>query len=499
MSQNNCVLAIDQGTTSTRAIVFDENAKVITSAQQEFPQIYPSDGWVEHDPEAIWNTTVDVCRRAFDIAEGQGLKIASIGITNQRETSIVWDRSTGKPIYNAIVWQDRRTSAVCADLKKDGVEDMLRERTGLLLDPYFSATKVAWILDHVDGAREKAERGELAFGTVDSYLIWKLTGGKVHATDPTNACRTNLYNIHDGAWDPELLKVFRVPEAVLPKVLDCDAHFGDTDAALLGRAVPIRGVAGDQQAASIGQCCFEPGSIKSTYGTGCFVLMNTGSEAIASKNRLLTTIAYQLDGVPTYAIEGSIFVAGAAVQWLRDGIGIISSASECEKLASGLAGNSGIYLVPAFTGLGVPYWEPDVRGAIFGLTRATGPAELVRATLESVCYLTSDLFAAMAQDGIKPSTLRVDGGMVANDWLLQFLASVLDMSVCRPAVMETTALGAAYLAGRHAGIYGNFDEFTAQWRRAAQFEPDMSATKREELLRGWHDAVDRVTAPTTPR
>jgi glycerol kinase len=499
MSQNNCVLAIDQGTTSTRAIVFDGNAKIITTAQQEFPQIYPSEGWVEHDPEAIWNSTVEVCRRAFDIAEGQGLKIASIGITNQRETSVVWDRSTGKPIYNAIVWQDRRTSAVCADLKKDGVEDMLRERTGLLLDPYFSATKVAWILDHVDGAREKAERGELAFGTIDCFLIWKLTGGKVHATDPTNACRTNLYNIHGGTWDPELLKVFRVPEAVLPKVLDCDAHFGDTDTALLGRAVPITGVAGDQQAASIGQCCFEPGSIKSTYGTGCFVLMNTGSEPIASKNRLLTTIAYQLDGVPTYAIEGSIFVAGAAVQWLRDGIGIISSASECEKLASGLASNSGIYLVPAFTGLGVPYWEPDVRGAIFGLTRATGPAELVRATLESVCYLTSDLFAAMAQDGIKPSTLRVDGGMVANDWLLQFLASVLDMTVCRPAVMETTALGAAYLAGRHAGIYGNFEEFTAQWRRAAQFEPDMSATEREELLRGWHDAVGRVTAPTTVR
>ena len=499
MSQNNCVLAIDQGTTSTRAIVFDGNAKIITTAQQEFPQIYPSEGWVEHDPEAIWHSTVEVCRRAFDIAEGQGLKIACIGITNQRETSVVWDRSTGKPIYNAIVWQDRRTSAVCADLKKDGVEDMLRERTGLLLDPYFSATKVAWILDHVDGAREKAERGELAFGTIDCFLIWKLTGGKVHATDPTNACRTNLYNIHGGTWDPELLKVFRVPEAVLPKVLDCDAHFGDTDTALLGRAVPITGVAGDQQAASIGQCCFEPGSIKSTYGTGCFVLMNTGSEPIASKNRLLTTIAYQLDGVPTYAIEGSIFVAGAAVQWLRDGIGIISSASECEKLASGLASNSGIYLVPAFTGLGVPYWEPDVRGAIFGLTRATGPAELVRATLESVCYLTSDLFAAMAQDGIKPSTLRVDGGMVANDWLLQFLAGVLDMTVCRPAVMETTALGAAYLAGRHAGIYGNFEEFTAQWRRAAQFEPDMSATEREKLLRGWHDAVGRVTAPTTVR
>lgn len=495
MSDRECVLAIDQGTTSTRAIVFDKNANIVTTAQQEFPQIYPADGWVEHDPDAIWNSTLEVSRRAFDIAEGQGLNIVGIGITNQRETSVVWEKATGKAIYNAIVWQDRRTADVCSVLKGDGLEAEIQARSGLLLDPYFSATKVAWILDNVAGARHKAEAGELAFGTIDSFLMWKLTGGKVHATDATNACRTNLYNIHKGEWDSELLKLFKVPPAMLPQVLDCAAHFGDTESDLFGRAIPILGVAGDQQAASIGQCCFEPGSIKSTYGTGCFVLMNTGSEPFASKNRLLTTVAYQLDGVPTYAIEGSIFVAGAAVQWLRDGLGIISSAGECEKLASGLEGNSGTYVVPAFTGLGVPYWEPNVRGAIFGLTRATGPAEVVRATLESVCYLTSDLFAAMAQDGIRPATLRVDGGMVANDWLLQFLADVLDMSVCRPAIMETTALGAAYLAGRQIGLYGDFEQFSTQWRRAAQFEPHINADQRAQLLSGWHDAVRRVTAP----
>lgn len=438
---------------------------------------------------------IEVTRRAFDVAEGQGLTIAGIGITNQRETTVVWEKATGKPVYNAIVWQDRRTSKDCAELNAQGLEAEIQARAGLLIDPYFSASKVAWILDNIAGARQKAENGELAFGTIDSFLIWKLTGGKVHATDPTNACRTNLYNIHNGEWDSELLKIFRVPESMLPRVLDCATHFGDTDADLLGRAIPIAGVAGDQQAASIGQCCFEPGAIKSTYGTGCFVLMNTGSTPFASKNRLLTTIAYQLDGVPSYAIEGSIFVAGAAVQWLRDGLGIISTAAESNKLAASLDGNQGIYVVPAFTGLGVPYWEPDVRGAIFGLTRATGPAEVVRATLESVCYLTSDLFAAMAEDGINPSSLKVDGGMVANDWLLQFLADVLDMTVCRPTVMETTALGAAYLAGRQASVYGTFDEFSKMWRRAAQFDPQMSSDERARLLGGWHDAVRRVTAP----
>lgn len=492
MSDNNCVMAIDQGTTSSRAIVFDKNAKIVTTAQQEFPQIYPNDGWVEHDPEAIWESVKTVARKAFKTAESQGLNIVGIGITNQRETSIVWDRATGKPIYNAIVWQDRRTSSLCRDLKANNLEETVRSKTGLLLDPYFSATKVSWILDNVEGARERAEKGELAFGTIDSFLIWRLTAGASHATDPTNSCRTNLYNIYTGDWDDELLELFNVPKAILPEVLDCDAHFGDSDPDLFGRSVPITGVAGDQQAASIGQCCFEPGTIKSTYGTGCFVLMNSGDKAIESKNRLLTTVAYQIDGKPTYAIEGSIFVAGAAVQWLRDGLGIISNAADSERMAKSLDTNSGVYVVPAFTGLGVPYWEPDVRGAIFGLTRATGPTEIVRATLESVCYLTSDLFDAMAEDGIKPGSLRVDGGMVANDWLLQFLANTLDMDVCRPAVMETTALGAAYLAGRKTGLFGDFDEFTRQWRKSAEFSPNINPDERKELLDGWHDAVNRV-------
>lgn len=485
-------MAIDQGTTSSRAIVFDKNAKIVTTAQQEFPQIYPNDGWVEHDPEAIWESVKTVARKAFKTAESQGLNIVGIGITNQRETSIVWDRATGKPIYNAIVWQDRRTSSLCRDLKANNLEETVRSKTGLLLDPYFSATKVSWILDNVEGARERAEKGELAFGTIDSFLIWRLTAGASHATDPTNSCRTNLYNIYTGDWDDELLELFNVPKAILPEVLDCDAHFGDSDPDLFGRSVPITGVAGDQQAASIGQCCFEPGTIKSTYGTGCFVLMNSGDKAIESKNRLLTTVAYQIDGKPTYAIEGSIFVAGAAVQWLRDGLGIISNAADSERMAKSLDTNSGVYVVPAFTGLGVPYWEPDVRGAIFGLTRATGPTEIVRATLESVCYLTSDLFDAMAEDGIKPGSLRVDGGMVANDWLLQFLANTLDMDVCRPAVMETTALGAAYLAGRKTGLFGDFDEFTRQWRKSAEFSPNINPDERKELLDGWHDAVNRV-------
>lgn len=493
MSDKRCILAIDQGTTSSRAMVFDKDANVIASAQQEFPQIYPAEGWVEHDPEIIFDTVLEVSRSAMAMAEQQDYRVTGIGITNQRETSVVWSRASGKAIYNAIVWQDRRTARLCDELKADGVEADIQARTGLLLDPYFSASKVAWILDNVDGARQQAANGELAFGTIDSFLIWRLTGGKVHATDASNASRTSLYNIHSGEWDNELLTIFNVPESLLPRVLDCASDFGATDAALLGRAIPIAGVAGDQQAASIGQCCFTPGAIKSTYGTGAFVLINTGHEAFASKHRLLTTIAYQLNGVPTYAIEGSIFVAGAAVQWLRDGIGIISSASETENLASSLSHNSGVYVVPAFTGLGAPYWLPEVRGAIFGLTRATGPAEIVRATLESVTYLTADLFAAMAQDGIKPTSVRVDGGMVANDWLLQFLADVLDMQVCRPAILETTALGAAYLAGRQLGIYGDLDEFTDMWRGTGQFEPQMSKTERDALLEGWRDAVTRAT------
>jgi glycerol kinase len=494
MNSKQYILAIDQGTTSSRAMVFDSGVQVVATAQQEFPQSFPAEGWVEHNPEDIFNSVVEVTRAALGEAEAKGEgQVVGIGITNQRETTVVWDRATGEAIYPAIVWQDRRTADRCETLKNQGLESDIQARTGLLLDPYFSATKVAWILDHVEGARARAEAGELAFGTIDSFLIWRLSGGKVHATDATNASRTNLYNIHTGRWDSELLDIFAVPEAVLPQVQDCAADYGKTDTSLFGREIPITGVAGDQQAAGIGQACFEPGSIKSTYGTGCFVLMNSGKVAPVSKNRLLTTIAYQLDGEVTYAIEGSIFVAGAAVQWLRDGLGIITSAGETEALASGLAGNNGVYLVPAFTGLGAPYWRPDVRGAIFGLTRDTGPAELVRATLESVCYLTHDLFAAMAQDGITPSSLKVDGGMVANDWLVQFLADTLDMEVCRSSIAETTAVGAAYLAGKHLGVYGDLKEFAALWQGDAPVAANMDTDLRKCLLDGWADAVRRAT------
>lgn len=492
MPSENCVLAIDQGTTSSRAIVFDTAGQQLAVAQQEFPQHFPADGWVEHDPEDIWTSTLATARAAFEEAEAAGNKIVAIGITNQRETTLIWERATGKAIHNAIVWQDRRTADICAGLKDQGLEPTIQSKTGLLLDPYFSSTKAGWLLDNVDGARTKAESGDLAFGTVDTFLIWRLTGGASHVTDATNASRTNLYNIHDGQWDPELLEIFRVPAQTLPNVLDCSADFGTTDPSLFGRPLPIYGVAGDQQAATVGQCCFAPGSIKSTYGTGCFVVLNTGGEPIASKNRLLTTIAYQIDGKPTYALEGSIFVAGAAVQWLRDEMGLIKSAEESEALAAGLDGNAGVYLVPAFTGLGAPHWDPDARGAIFGLTRATGPAEIVRATLESVCYQTADLFDAMAQDGVTPSSLRVDGGMVANNWLCQFLSDVLNLTVDRPEVMETTALGAAYLAGLKAGIYGSLDDVTSQWQRNARFEPAMAADARADLLANWRRAVSKV-------
>ncbi len=492
MPSDQCILAIDQGTTSSRAIVFDPKGQQLAVAQQEFPQHYPDDGWVEHDPEDIWSTTLATAQEAFRKAEAAGNTIVAIGITNQRETTLVWERATGKPIHNAIVWQDRRTANVCADLKARGLEATIQAKTGLLLDPYFSSTKVAWLLDNVPGARAQADAGDLAFGTVDSFLIWRLTGGASHVTDATNASRTNLYNIHDGTWDEALLTAFNVPASVLPTVLDCSADFGTADAALFGRALPIYGVAGDQQAATVGQCCFEPGSIKSTYGTGCFVVLNTGAEAVASKNKLLTTIAYQINGKPTYALEGSIFMAGAAVQWLRDEMGLIKSAEDSEALAAGLDSNAGVYLVPAFTGLGAPHWDPDARGAIFGLTRATGPAEITRATLESVCYQTADLFNAMAQDGVSPSALRVDGGMVANSWLCQFLADVLDLTVDRPEVMETTALGAAYLAGLKAGIYSSLDDVTSQWQRNARFEPKMNAADRSSLMAGWQKAVSKT-------
>ena len=494
MTAADCILAIDQGTTSSRAIVFDAASSIVSVAQEEFAQIYPANGWVEHDPEAIWTTTLSVCRKALDDAEAKGKTIAAIGVTNQRETTIVWDRETGAPIYNAIVWQDRRTADRCETLRKDGAEAAIAEKTGLLLDPYFSATKIAWILDHVEGARARAEAGKLAFGTVDSFLIWRLTGGRVHATDATNASRTSLYNINDGHWDAALLKIFDVPISVLPEARDSNGDFGVTDPSLFGASLPISGVAGDQQAATVGQACFKAGDIKSTYGTGCFVVLNTGAERIQSKNRLLTTVAYQLDGKTTYGLEGSIFVAGAGVQWLRDGVGVIKSAAETEGLARGLASNNGVYIVPAFTGLGAPHWNPDVRGAIFGLTRASGPAELARAMIESVCYQTGDLFSAMADDGVRPGALKVDGGMVANDWMCEFLSGLLELPVDRPKIMETTALGAAYLAGLRAGVYESLDAIAGAWKLEKRFEPAMTSSERDELVAGWTRAVSAAIA-----
>ena len=492
MSDQAAILAIDQGTTSSRAIVFDSTARPVSAAQREFAQIFPANGWVEHDPEAIWSTTLEVARQAFDAAEARGYRVAAIGITNQRETTLVWDRRSGEAIHNAIVGQDRRTAAACATLRAAGLESEVRERTGLLLDPYFSATKLAWLLDHVDGSRNRAAMGELAFGTVDSFLVYRLTGGRVHATDATNASRTNLYNLRTGAWDERLLEIFRVPEQLLPRIQDCAADYGQTDAAIFGRPVPIFGVAGDQQAAAIGQCCFHPGSIKATYGTGAFIVVNTGEKIVDSRHRLLATVANKLDGQTTYGLEGSIFVAGAAVQWLRDGLGIIEHAADTEGLASGLSNNAGVYLVPAFTGLGAPYWDPDARGAIFGLTRATGAPELARAALESACYQTRDLLDAMSADGVRPHSLRVDGGMVANDWFMAFMADILGITVERPVVMETTALGAAYLAGRKATIYGREDEFANLWQSDSRVEPRLGPGDREALLTGWRNAVARV-------
>jgi len=486
------ILALDQGTTSSRAIVFDTEGSIVAQSQEEFPQYYPDNGWVEHDPLDIWNTTLNAARAAIKDAEKNGGEVIAIGITNQRETTIVWDRETSAPIYNAIVWQDRRTSDKCQVLKKQGHEESVRNATGLLLDPYFSSTKIAWILDHVADARRKAEQGSIVCGTVDSYLIYKLTGGKRHVTDVTNASRTNLYNINSGEWDKNLLQLFDVPETILPEVLDCAAEFGVCDAEFFGREIPIYGVAGDQQAASIGQCCFTEGDTKSTYGTGCFALMNIGQQPVVSKHRLLTTIAYQLQGKPTYALEGSIFIAGAAVQWMRDSMGIISDAGQTEAMAASLENNGGAYLVPAFTGLGAPYWEPDVRGALFGLTRATGVKEIVRAGLESVCYQTYDLVSAMSADATVPQKVRVDGGMVANSWLMQFLADTLNIVIDRPRITETTALGAAFLAGLQAGVYSDLNDIQANWQVEKSFSPQMNAEQRQKNISGWQDAMSRV-------
>lgn len=484
------LLAIDQGTTSSRAILFDRHGVARRTAQREFAQIYPQDGWVEHDPEEIWSTTVAVCREAIGT---EAEEIAAAGITNQRETTLVWDRRDGKPIHNAIVWQDRRTASRCAELAARGVGDQVRRCTGLLLDPYFSATKIAWILDRVEGARERAERGELAFGNVDTFLIWRLTRGRVHATDATNASRTSLFNIHEQGWDGDMLALFEVPESMMPEVLDCAADFGDTDSEWFGRTLPIRGVAGDQQSALVGQACLQPGMMKSTYGTGCFAVLNTGSTAVESANKLLTTVGYRIGGRTAYALEGSIFIAGAAIQWLRDGLGLLESAGDSGTMAASLSWNHGMRLVPAFTGLGAPHWDPHARGAIFGITRDTGPEHFARAALESVCFQTRDLLTAMVADGADtPSALRVDGGMVANDWLLQCLADITGVPVERPDNIETTALGAARLAGLGAGVYDSLDDLSSQWKLDRRADPNLDEAERRKLIRSWNVAVECV-------
>ncbi|QDZ02513.1 glycerol kinase GlpK [Nitratireductor mangrovi] len=489
------VLAIDQGTTSSRAIVFDGEMKIVAVGQQEFPQHYPASGWVEHDPEDIWRTVVATVKEALKKAKLTAADIAAIGITNQRETVVIWDKASGKPIHNAIVWQDRRTAQMCEKLKKKGLEAKFTKKTGLLLDPYFSGTKIAWLLDKVKGSRKRAAKGELLAGTIDTFLIWRLTGGKLHATDATNASRTLVYNIASNEWDGELLKILDIPAAMLPAVKDCADDFGVTEKGLFGAEIPIRGVAGDQQAATIGQACFKPGMMKSTYGTGCFALLNTGTDMVRSKNRLLTTIAYRLNGKTTYALEGSIFIAGAAVQWLRDGLKTIGKAEETGVLAERADPTQQVYLVPAFVGLGAPHWDANARGAIFGLTRNSGPAEFARAVLESVAFQTRDLLDAMKKDwksGAARTVLRVDGGMVASDWTMQCLADILDAPVDRPNILETTALGAAWLAGSKAGVWPKQAEFAKSWALERRFEPEMSAAERKRKVRGWRDAVRRT-------
>jgi len=492
------VLAIDQGTTSTRAILFRADTSTAAFAQREFPQHFPADGQVEHEPEDLWATTLETCRSAMREANASARDIAAIGIANQRETTLLWHRATGRPVHRAIVWQDRRTAGLCTQLKNNGHEGRFTAKTGLLLDPYFSGTKLAWLLQNKEGAADLAARGELAFGTVDTYLLWRLTGGRVHATDATNASRTLLFNIHDGVWDDELLALLGVPKAILPEVLDSSAAFGFTDPELFGEAIPIYGIAGDQQAALIAQACFAPGMVKSTYGTGCFALLNTGRTPVASSNRLLTTIAYQLDGIRSYALEGSIFIAGAAVQWLRDNLRIVRTAEETGALAAGADPTQDVYLVPAFVGLGAPYWRSDARGALFGLTRATGPQELAQAALESACFQTVDLLAAMKADWRDGETsrniLRDDGGMTASDWTMQRLADLTGDTVDRPQIKETTALGAAYLAGLRAGFFPEPDRFAELWQLERRFTPQMDAATRERKLGGWGSAVRRLLA-----
>tara|TARA_B100000767_G_scaffold275536_1_gene313134 strand:+ start:9601 stop:11088 length:1488 start_codon:yes stop_codon:yes gene_type:complete len=490
------IISIDQGTTSSRSILFNLQGRPIYSSQKEFKQYFPKSGWVEHDPEEIWNTTkktlIDVINKA-KILKGQ---ILTIGITNQRETTILWNKKTGKPVYKAIVWQDRRTEPYCKNLRDNNKETLIFNKTGLLIDPYFSATKVKWVLENVPLAKKLMKKKQLLFGTIDTFLIWRLTKGNIHATDATNASRTMLYNISSNKWDEGILKLLKIEKNILPQVKDSSDDFGSTHSSITGKSIPITGVVGDQQAATIGQCCFDPGSLKCTYGTGAFVLLNTGSKIIYSKNRLLTTIAYRIKGKTTYAMEGSIFIAGAGVQWLRDKMKFISKASETEQIVKSLKDNKGIYLVPAFTGLGAPYWDANARGVLCGLTRDTGPKEIIRATIESVAYQTNDLFEAMKHDGLKPSLVKVDGGMVMNNWFSQFLSDVVNVKVLRPKVRETTALGAAFMAGLHIGVYKSLKDISKNWKLDRNFTPKINSKTRNILVSGWSASIKKTLTNT---
>jgi glycerol kinase len=492
MPKHKFIISIDQGTTSSRAILFDLKGRPKFASQMEFKQYFPKDGWVEHDPEEIWSSTKKVLKDVIAKSKKLNGKVLTIGITNQRETTILWDKHTGKAVYNAIVWQDRRSSEYCKKLIKQKKETIIYNKTGLLIDAYFSATKIKWIIDNVPKARELIKKKRLLFGTVDSFLLWRLTNGADHATDATNASRTMLFNISTNEWDDQILKILKIPREILPIVKDCSADFGHTDPSLTGVSYPITGIVGDQQSASIGQCCFETGSLKSTYGTGAFVLLNTGRKKVYSKNRLLTTIGYRIKGQTTYALEGSIFIAGAGVQWLRDKIKFIKKASDTEKIIKSLKSNNGIYLVPAFTGLGAPYWAVNARGILSGLTRDTGPKEIVRATVESVAYQTHDLFEAMKNDGLKPKIIKVDGGMVKNNWFSQFLSDVVDIKVLRPKVDETTALGAAFMAGLQIGVYKSLEDISNNWQVDRSFIPKMKSNERKKLINGWDKAIKKT-------
>jgi glycerol kinase len=492
MPKQKFIISIDQGTTSSRAILFDLKGKPKFVSQMEFKQYFPKDGWVEHNPEEIWSSTKKVLKNVIAKSKKLNGKVLTIGITNQRETTILWDKHTGKAVYNAIVWQDRRSSEYCKKLIKQKKETIIYNKTGLLIDAYFSATKIKWIIDNVQKARELIKKKRLLFGTVDCFLLWRLTNGVDHATDATNASRTMLFNISSNEWDKQILKMLKIPREILPVVKDCSADFGHTDPTITGVSYPITGMVGDQQSASIGQCCFETGSLKSTYGTGAFVLLNTGRKKVYSKNRLLTTIGYRINGQTTYALEGSIFIAGAGVQWLRDKIKFIKKASDTEKIIKSLKSNNGIYLVPAFTGLGAPYWAVNARGILSGLTRDTGPKEIVRATVESVAYQTHDLFEAMKNDGLKPKIIKVDGGMVKNNWFSQFLSDVIDIKVLRPKVDETTALGAAFMAGLQIGVYKSLEDISNNWQVDRSFIPKMKSNERKKLINGWDKAIKKT-------